>query len=117
MKEYKSKNKFNLIDYSIGHQRLLLRSNEKDGNTDIIFYGVSLININITLDTINIIELTNYSEHKLSTDILKVLGYRENKLYSITSSSGNFYIVAGYFKVTKNRLGIMETSLNLEKNF
>lgn len=111
---YKSNRKFNLTDYFDSHGQMLLRSykdEEYDYNIDIIFFGVSYINMPISFKNLVITVIE-------PNDVLNELVYSQkikqnDRIFEILSDKMKFYIYASFFKVYKNYLDFNETSLGI----
>jgi hypothetical protein len=108
-------NDYKILDYSISHNQLLIRSMRNKGkhhNIDIIFKGVSAMLIPCMLKGLEITSVEIQDDNKFLLGIDGFKTTRDYKLYSLKNSAEVFYYVnAMCFGVFHNTLDILETSL------
>lgn len=106
---------FVILDYSLSHSQLLIRSKKnknREYNIDIIFKGVLLLFLpsNIMGVEISLIRLSDIQEY-----LSKNYSFKDNKdykVFSLMNSEGKGYFVnAMCFGVYHNKLDILETSI------
>ncbi|GAA4055566.1 hypothetical protein GCM10022409_48520 [Hymenobacter glaciei] len=115
---YKSDKEFNLVDASVSHSELLLRSdkigNEDGFNIDIIFSGVEYLQMPSLLNGLSI-----YRDSEKKFGYKKVdwmLGKKLASVFNIKSGGDDYYIVAFDFIVFQNKLAFGESSLGVIQN-
>jgi hypothetical protein len=111
---YISNRIFKIWSYSVSHSFLLLRSNgnsdeilEENYNIDIEFGGVGYMDLPAILRTISIQEIKDNIPEKFKK-YSRSLGY---KVFAIKSDE-TFYVVAGSYRVGKNKWGNEDRILN-----
>lgn len=98
---YKNLNYFTMQGYTISHSKILIRHQnyENDIATDIVFYAVSYLQISPYLRGVEI-SVIDWENALFLKDSIPNFG--ERNLYQISTSEGNFYIVAAFFKLFEN---------------
>lgn len=104
---------YSILDFSLSHSQLLLRSKintERNYNIDILFKSVNFISIPITIKGIKISAvIDNKRLSKISKEFNLL---NDSRLIEIVDGKGfNFYLAANSMGVFHNKLDILETSI------
>jgi|GEM_PF-645629 len=103
---------FQVWEYRVGHQQLLLRSprtNQHRKNIDMIFVGVDYISVPTLLDSIQLSKPTREDLQRIHTAFGKTI---PNHWIRILVSHGNRHtLVAAGMKIIENDFGLSESSL------
>ena len=109
---------FKLIDYNVSHKLLLIRNTEIEkneiNNCDILFIGVYYLDIPENFESISINE-ANESDYNIIEEKCHFKVYRAHqKLFRIESSGKKYYIGCTNYKVEKNNLNPLESSIKID---
>jgi hypothetical protein len=113
-KIFSSDRPFRVWDYLVSHDQLLLRSAKIKGferNIDVIFFGVSYIQLHTVLSGVTISKIDPPDEEVAYESIKKYLKHEGNKLFQVASANERYLIVAAFVRVFENALEFDETSL------
>lgn len=109
---FRSDRHFQLWDYTVGHQQMLLRSPAGPGgakNIDIAFVGVRYVGIPSSLEGVDIGEA---SAEDLATLPPSAKGnYDESEVHVLRSGGRRYVVVAVNYCVMENELDLFESSL------
>lgn len=108
---------FKLLDYSLSHSQLLLRSmknKKRSYNIDIIFKGVNLLILSELFKGIEIMVFSSINDVSYNSFLKKI--YIDNgnnyKKFNIKTNDGQeFFIKAFSFGIYHNKLEILESSI------
>lgn len=114
---YKSDRYYTFYDFQVSHGQLLLRSDKRkgyDNNIDIVFFGVSYIQLFTKLDgiVIRVADKTLVADYN---SVSKYLTYEGENLFEIESNSEKYYLAASFARVFENQLESYETSLGIDE--
>jgi len=114
MNEQVSQRRFKVWDYNVSHNQLLIRSpktEEFQTNIDIIFFGVSYLNLPTTMHGISLCE----SSVEEVNNIQLVFPNKSDtdKVFVLSSLNNKYMVVAKSCKILENELDIFETSLEI----
>ena len=104
--------RFRVWDYNISHKQMLLRSPESPEeaeNIDVIFWDVDYIEIPTAMDGLSLDEATGDEIAKIGG--ILAIKHAKMSIYCLVSGGLRFLIVAGGYKVLKNKLDVFESSL------
>jgi hypothetical protein len=110
---FTSPSTFSIQDWLISHSQLLIRSaksinDPNSENIDLIFVGVCYMDI---CDVLHGTEISYAKEH----DVVRLKHRSEwqegAQFFEITSNAHSYYIGAASFRVERNKLGTLESSL------
>lgn len=109
---YSSERWFQIWDYTVSHQQLLLRSPvtiDLPRNVDLIFLGVEYLSIPSSLRGLEF----DQALPEESAEVMRGLraGSEVSGVYTLVSEGRRFYIVAAAFRVYENDLDLFESSL------
>jgi len=110
---FSSDRPFRVWDYLVSHDQLLLRSPKIKGykkNIDIVFFGVTYIQLHTVLSGVNIREICP-SDSEVDDSIKQHLSHESNKLFEVLSSNERYLIIAAFVRVFENDLEFRESSL------
>jgi hypothetical protein len=102
---------FQMWEYDVSHQQLLLRSPKADDhptNVDVAFVGVNYINLPTFIAQLSIVE-PDESEIQFSHRFIR--GDYIPKVYVLKSQESRYLVIAATMKVFENTLDIFESSL------
>lgn len=105
---YDSKRTFQVWDYRVSHQQLLLRSprnTEFDSNIDIIFFGVEYINVPILVKCLCI---NPQNDHR---NLHAVSISNNGSTFEIISANSSYHVIASSLNIFENRLDIFDSTL------
>lgn len=95
---------FQLWDYNVGHQRMLLRS-PKNGsnrlNVDLKFYGVSYVSLPTLLRGVSVREATEDETSKLAST-MDDAALRERRVFVLQTQRRDYAIVAAHMREDHN---------------
>ena len=108
-------NKFRLLDYSISHGQMVIRSMQnktRDYNIDIYFRGVSFLIIPEVFEGLGISLCELISEKTPLIEKYGLIDDSNYKIFSLNSSTkNNYYVNAMGLSVYHNKCDILETSI------
>jgi hypothetical protein len=119
---FSSDNYFNIVDFSLSHRILLLRSSNSfllgdevlNTNIDVAFMFVSYMEIVPNIEGLNIRLASADEKYVLEKRIFIEEGKR---LFVITGNQEQtYYVICGVLQIYKNNLPIDETSIGLKRN-
>lgn len=108
---------FRVYGYLVSHDQLLLRSDKIKGyeqNIDIVFFGVSYIQLHTVLPGLTIRKIDRNTE-VLHESVKNEVGWEANNLFEVISGNEKYKIVAFFVRVFENDLESGESSLGFSE--
>jgi len=118
----KTEHYVSFFDYCDSLRQLLLRSsyfvNEQQQNLDILFAGVAHLQTTTSFDGLEIYEGNENDKKNIAqSENLDLHLKAGRKLYVLISKGWEYYVVAGYVKVSVNELPNSQTSIAMKKDW